>query len=365
MKESEAKGLSWPVALLVTGMICAMAFLMARMFATEDTHLLEHATLLPCTSSQSIQVLGKGVIYSDGTSLRALNASGRQIWSYVVGANCGYNVGDGGVAGWSDDLLVALNASSGEVMFSASLAQTVLSATTGAQYTAALVGEESNATMIVTENSGREIDRIALPDIIVLDYGFFNNGNMLWIMSLDTNGTVPMSQVTTYRPGRMQAGSITDSEQVVYEVMFNTPRVSAVGTTYIRVYDYAGTEDAAQRKLIYGWYLMDSAASQDGGMMAFVPMTEIGTRAEINDIRLIQGDTDRTIRMPFTCFDIAVRGSTVYGFSSEYVMIHGLAAGRAETYRLPFACDGLIGVTEGRSVALVSGDSVYLVSLPR
>ena len=365
MKESETKGLSWPVALLVTGMICLMAFLMARMLATGDTHILERATLLPCTASQSIQVLGKGVIYSDGTSLRALNASGRQIWSYVVGANCGYAVGDGGVAGWSDDLLVALNASSGEVMFSASLAQPVLSATTGAQYTAALVGEESDATLIVIENSGREIDRIALPDITVLDYGFFNSGNMLWVMSLDTNGTVPMSQVTTYRPGRMQAGSITDSEQVVYEVMFDTPRVSAVGTTYIRVYDYAGTENAAQRKLIYGWYLMDSTNTQDGGLMAFVPMTEIGTKAEINDIRLIRGDTDRTIRMPFTCFDIAVHGSSVYGFSSQYVMIHDLNAARAETYQLPFPCDGLIGVTAGKSVALVSGDSVYLVSLPR
>ena len=126
-----------------------------------------------------------------------------------------------------------------------------------------------------------------------------------------------------------------------------------------------GTENAAQRKLIYGWYLMDSTNTQDGGLMAFVPMTEIGTKAEINDIRLIRGDTDRTIRMPFTCFDIAVHGSSVYGFSSQYVMIHDLNATRAETYQLPFPCDGLIGVTSGKSVALVSGDSVYLVSLPR
>ena len=365
MKESETRGLSWPVALLVTGLICLMAFLAARLFATGDSHILDHVTQLPCTSSQSIQVLGKGVIYTDGTSLRALNASGRQIWSYVVGSRCGYSVGDGGVAGWSNDLLVSLNASSGEVFFSASLSQTVLSATTGSQYTAALVGAENDATLIVIENSGREIDRIALPDITVLDYGFFNNGNMLWVMSLDTNGTVPMSQVTTYRPGRMQAGSITDSEQIIYEVMFNTPRVSAVGTTYIRVYDYAGTEDASQRKLIYGWYLIDSVRSQEGGLMAFVPMAEIGTSAEINDIRLIQGDIDRTIRMPFTCFDIAVRGSTVYGFSRQYVMIHDINAARAETYQLPFACDGLIGITSGRSAVLVSGDSVYLVSLPR
>ncbi len=364
MNENETKGLSWPVALLVTAMICLMAFLMARMLSAEKERVLSRTTLLPCTSSQSIHVLGKGVVYTDGTSLRALNASGRQIWSYVVGSNCGYSVGEGGVAGWSGNLLVALNASSGEALFSASLGQNVLSAVAGSQYTAALVGEETDATLIVLENSGREIDRIALPDITVLDYGFFNGGAMLWVMSLDTNGTVPMSQVTTYRPGRMQAGSITDSEQVVYEVMFDTPRVSAVGTTYIRVYDYAGTEDTSQRTLVYGWYLMDSAASKGGTLMAFVPMTEIGTSARINDIRVIRGGLDRTIRMPFACFDIAVHGNAVYGFSEQYVMIRDVSAARAEVYRLPFSCDSLVGVTAGNAVVLVSGDSVYMVSLP-
>ena len=364
MKESETKGLSWPVALLVTLLICGMALLMARLFASSGSRALERVTLLPCTSSQSIEVLDKGVVYSDGTSLRALNAGGRQIWSYVVGAGCGFSVGSGGIAGWSNDLLVSLNASTGDAYFSASLGSTVLSAVSGPVYTAALVGEEGDGTLIIIEKNGREIDRVALPDVTVLDYGFFNNGNMLWVMSLDTNGTVPMSQIATYRPGRMQAGSISDSEQVVYEVMFDTPRVSAIGTTYIRVYDYAGTENTAERKLIYGWYLMDSDVSQGETLMAFVPMVEIGTSAAINDIRLIRGGTDKTIRMPFTCFDVAVRGSSVYGFSSQYVMVHGLNAPRAETYQLPFACDGLIGVTAGNAVVLVSGDSVYLVNLP-
>ena len=364
MKESETKGLSWPVALLVTLLICGMALLMARLFAAPRSRVLERVTLLPCTSSQSIEVLDKGVVYSDGTSLRALNASGRQTWSYVVGAGCGFSVGSGGIAGWSNDLLVSLNASTGDAYFSASLGSNVLSAVSGPVYTAALVGEEGDGTLIIIERNGREIDRIAMPDVTVLNYGFFNNGNMLWVMSLDTNGTVPMSQIATYRPGRVQAGSITDSEQVVYEVMFDTPRVSAIGTTYIRVYDYAGAENTAERKLIYGWYLMDSAEWQGETVMAFVPMVEIGTSAAINDIRLIKGGMDKTIRMPFSCFDVAVRGSNVYGFSSQYVMVHGLNAARAETYQLPFACDGLIGVTAGNAVVLVSGDSVYLVNLP-
>ncbi|MBQ6722586.1 MAG: MMPL family transporter [Clostridia bacterium] len=49
MKESETKGLSWPVALLVTLLICGMALLMARLFASSGSWVLERVTLLPCT----------------------------------------------------------------------------------------------------------------------------------------------------------------------------------------------------------------------------------------------------------------------------------------------------------------------------
>ena len=364
MKQNEAKRLSWPAALLVTLFICLIAFVIVRLITAPPSRELTGVTRLPCSSSQTVRILDKGVVYSDGTSLRALNGSGRQIWSYVVGSGCGFSVGDGGVAGWSGDLLVSLNASSGEAYFSATLPSNILSAVSGLQYTAALIGQEGNGTLVVIEQSGREIDRIDMSDITVLDFGFFNNGNMLWVMSLDTNGTVPMTQITTYRPGRMQAGSIRDSEQIVYEVMFDTPNVSAVGTTYIRVYDYQGVENVSARRLVYGWYLLDTDTTGDGTLMAFVPMTEIGTVAAINDIRLIRDNLDKTVRMPFTCFDIAVRGGNVYGFSSQYVMVRSLADARAQTWTLPFPCDGLIGVTSNKSVVLVSGDEVYMVSLP-
>ncbi len=364
MKTDEPKGLSWPLSLLVTLLICVLAFTASGLLTREKSHILSDTTVLPCTSSQAVQVLGKGVVYSDGTSLRALNDRGRQTWSYVVGANCGFNACESGVAAWSGDLLAVLNPENGAALFSGSLGQTILSATVGSGYAAALIGEESSATLIVLELSGREIDRIALEDITVLDYGFFNKGEMLWVMSLDTNGTIPMSQVTTYKPGRKQSGKITDSEQIIYEVMFESPNVYAVGTTYIRVYDYTGVENVGQRRLVYGWYLVDSNTTADGSLMAFVPMAEIGTTAEISDVRLIKGSTDRTIRMPFTCFSILTRGNAVYGFSDQYVMIHSLDAAQAETYQLPFQCDALIGITSNSSAVLVSGDSVYMVPLP-
>ena len=142
MKNDESKGLSWPLSLLVTLLICVLAYTAASLLTREKSHILSDTTVLPCTSSQAVQVLGKGVVYSDGTSLRALNDRGRQTWSYIVGANCGFNACESGVAAWSGDLLAVLNPENGAALFSGSLGQTILSATVGSSYAAALVGEE-------------------------------------------------------------------------------------------------------------------------------------------------------------------------------------------------------------------------------
>ena len=364
MNKREGKSLSWAMSLALALVVCLAGFVLARLLVRPAQTSLDDVTLLPCTSSQSIQILNQGVVYSDGASLRALNGNGRQIWSYVIGANCSFSVGGRNVAGWSNDLLVVLNGTSGDVLFSASLGETVLSAVTGDVYTGALVGEEGKASLVVMDKNGREVDRIAQTDTTVLDYGFFYNGNMLYVLALDTNGTVPMSQITTYRPGRMQAGSITDSEQVIYKVMFDANNVVAVGTTYVRVYDYTGTELTAKRKLVYGWDMLDSALQSSDPLMAFAPMAEIGTATEVSDIRMLSGDMDRTARMPFVCFAIAARGDVIYGFNRNYVMKYPVSAASATAYHLPFECNGSVGVTNEGNAVLVSGDSVYLVRLP-
>ena len=364
VNKREGGSLSWAKALVLSLAVCAAGFVLARLSVRPSQTSLNDVTLLPCTSAQSIEILNQGVVYSDGASLRALNGNGRQVWSYVIGANCGFSVGGNHVAGWSNDLLVVLNGSSGDVLFSASLGEAVLSAETGDVYTAALLGEEGDASLVVLDKNGREVDRIDQSDTTVLDYGFFNSGNMLYVLALDTNGTVPMSQITTYRPGRMQAGSITDSEQVIYRVMLDANNVVAVGTTYVRVYDYTGGEVVARRKLVYGWEMLDSEARNANPLMVFAPMAEIGTTTNISDVRMVGGDVDRTARMPFVCFTVAVHEDTVYGFSANHVMTYPVSAASATAYHLPFECNGAVGVTNDGNVVLVSGDSVYLVRLP-
>lgn len=365
MERIESKGLTWIAALIVTALITTSGILLAKWFTSMGGGAVGEATLLPCSASQNVSPLGDSVIYSDGTHLHALNSSGRQKWNYMVGAGLSYDANEDGVAAWAGNSIALLNGDSGTPLFSGVMDEKVISATMGSSYAAILIGEdEQNSTLLIMEHDGRQIDEISLPNLTVLQYGFFNNGNMLWIMSLDTEGTVPMSQLTTYRPGRMQSGNITDSDQVLYRVMFESPYVYTIGTTYMRVYDYTGVEDTTSRMLVYGWYLMDTGGSGDNALMAFVPMAQVDTEVNVSDVRMISDSVDRTVRMPFPCYALAVRNGRVYGFSEQYVMSYGLNDTKATVMQLPVYCDGMLGITENNAAILVSGESVYLVTLP-
>jgi len=361
----ETKGLGWGPALLIAALITLLSVLFAKGFTALGRSPAGSATLLPCSALQTIGPLNDGVVYSDGTHLHALNADGRQKWNYMVGSGFSFDAGGEGVAAWVNNSVALLESESGASLFSGVMEEKVISATMGSAHAAVLIGEdEQQSTLVVMEHNGHVIDEIALPNQTVLQYGFFNNGNMLWIMSLDTEGTVPMSQLTTYRPGRMQSGKIIDSDQVVYQVLFESPNVYTVGTTYAKVYDYTGVEDVSKRMLVYGWYLMDTGGSGGNTLMAFVPMAQVGSQVSVSDVRMISGGTDRTIRMPFPCHSIQIMNDRVYGFSDQYVMSCGIGDRKASVMQLPVYCDGMLGITDENSAVIVSGESVYLVALP-
>ncbi len=366
MEQWKNKELSWLNALLLTSMIVAVSALLAKGLTLLGRSPAGTKTLLPCSSTQVIEPLLDGVIYSDGTHLHALNSDGRQKWNYMVGVGFSFEAGESGVAAWTDTKLALLDADSGKSLFTGVMDEPIISAVMGDTYAGVLIGEDDQySTLIIMEHGGRQIDKITLPNVMVLQYGFFStNGQMLWVMSLDTEGTVPMSQLTTYRPGRMQSGNITDSDQVLYQVMFESPNVYTVGTTYAKVYNYTGVEDTARRKLIYGWYLMDSDGTGDGALMAYAPVAQVGTQVNVSDIRMICGNTDKTVRFPFPCYAVAVHGSTVYGFSDQYVMAIGLKDSKAKVTQLPVMCDNMLGITDKREAIMTSGSEVYLVTLP-
>lgn len=365
VENKPSRRISWVVVLIATALICVASYLVARQITSSPGNSLSQAISLPCTPDQEIVALGDGVIFNDGVTLHALDGRGRQMWGYTGGAGARFEVYDGGVASWNGSRLTLLDSGSGASLFSGSLEKNILSAKLGTEYVAVQIGEEYSSTLVVLTRGGQQVDKIELPNQTVLDYGFFSSGNMLWVMTLDTEGTLPVSVITTYRPGRIQTGKISSTDQVIYRVLFQSGNIKAVGRNYLLTYDYTGERTGDAAPLVYGWYLMDAGAPSDEVLMVFAPQGEVDSNVAVSDVRLLMGSRDRIIRMPFPCFSIYVLGGKVYGFNHQYVMICGINDAEPAAYQLPVSADRVLGLTGSGAAIVVSGDSVYLVPLPK
>ena len=365
MERERRARLPWAIVLLILALSCAIAIAAARIFVNATTRTsFTTPRRLDLNSVQSVQTVGDGFVYYDGNSIVEVDSDGRIRWSYLVGSGASYDARDAGVASWVGRTLTLIDGETGVPDYSGTMDANVVSARMGSTYAAVLLEPEDSGTIVLMETGGRQVDSIALSDQTVIDYGFFYNDSLFWTMVLDTDGTVPACTINVYRPGRSMVSSITDSEQMIYHAMFESAQLVTVGETHLKIYEYNGTEYEDRRRLLYGWTLADADDNSDNPMMAFVPNGEYDTGALMQDIRMIRGDRERTVRAPYGCEWLIATGDCVYGFTREgYVMEARLDRQQVNAYPLNLALDAVYGVTDDGVAVLGSGGEVYLARL--
>ena len=365
MERSRRSRLPWGIVLLIVALSCAIAYVAALIYVkTADSSSFTRVRSMQIDSVSKVEAVSDGLVVYDGSTIRKVNAQSLTGWSYAMGVGADFSAADAGVAAWNGRTLTLIDGSTGVTSYSGSMDETVLSARMGQVYTAVLLGPEHNSTIVLMESGGRRVDSITLADQTVVDYGFFYNDTLFWVMTLDTSGTVPCCTVSTYRPGRRIVGQITDSEQTLYRTLFRSSQIYCVGDTYVKVFDYNGKEKTDLRTLVYGWMLVDADETLDDPLMAFVPNGQYDASGEMRDVRMMRGSTSRTVRMPYVCESVVAKEDGVYGFSGDgYVMVAKLDRQKVDAYRLSTSFDQVYGVADGSIAMLSSGNTFYFVSL--
>ena len=366
MERQRSSRLSWGAALLIVILVTALSFGGARLFASvRSGGEFGNYKILDLPDNHALQTVGNGFVYYDGSSLSRVDSDGETHWNYLVGANAQFNARTSGVAAWSGEMLTLIDWEKGTTLCSSPMEGEVLSARLGAKYAAVLLGPEHDSTIVLMEPGGRHVDSIALPGETVLDYGFFSDDSLFWVMALDTSGTVPTCEISTYKPGKMIVGSITDSEQLMYQVMFQSSQVCTAGVTHLKVYDYTGTEDKSKRRLVYGWYLVSTDNDSDDPMMAYVVSSQYDANGSMQDVRMIRSNLDQVVRMPFGCKALVAKGDRVYGFSNEgHIMVAQAGEQKVNAYPVNVPMERVYGVTEDGVAVVGYGTQIYLVNLP-
>ncbi len=366
MERKQNSRLSWGGALLIVILVMALAFLGARVYTSvKARNAFGTYTMMDLPANQGLQVAGDGFVYYDGSSLTRVGSDGKTRWTYLVGANAQFSAATTGVAVWSGELLTLIDWETGTAESSSPLEGDILSAKLGGKYAAVLLAPEHDGSVQLLEPGGRLVDSIDMAGLTVLNYGFFSDDSLFWVMALDTSGTVPTCDISTYNPGKRIVGSISDNEQLMYQVLFQSTQVVCAGVTHLKVYDYTGTEEADKRKLIYGWYLVSADTDSIDPMMAYAVSAQYDAGQEMQDVRMIRSNVDQIVRMPFGCTSLVAKKNRVYGFARDgTVMIAQAGQSHVEAYPTGIPVDRVYGVTSDNVAVIGYGTQLYLCKLP-
>ena len=148
------------------------------------------AVKLRCISSQSIQPFGDSLLYYDGSSLICLSSNGNERWNYMVGSGASFHAGNSYVVIWRGSQLSILN-KNGRSTYDNNIGETIQFARAGEKYIAVVHGDDSTSegTTTVTfynpEGEKQDTESSAYQDMLVLDVGFFADGDYAWTTALD------------------------------------------------------------------------------------------------------------------------------------------------------------------------------------
>ena len=356
-----------PVVLVVTLVI----FTLVWSLSNTGRSAIGKATRVGATLSQNITPFGSSVIFYDGTTLHCMSAGGGSEWSYQIGTNADYDATQDRVVAWSGNDIYILN-SRGRLTYNDKMSDTIQFASIGANYVAAFVGEADNGVITVINNDGQIVDNITVEDQTLLDIGFFYSNTtssgaqaaeLMWVLGLDTTGTVISTELQTFQPGKLATGKSSLGENIAYNVFYADGLLNIVNTRQILHYNYRALEEKSPT-LIYGYTMEDVKTVGNITYKLLIPAQETNEGYHINNVRLMYGATDRVLHLPSECFAAQLGTKGVYGFSSNAVYVCRYGDNTFSSYAMPVNVTAVLGMITENRVVVASGSEIYVIELP-
>ena len=318
-------------------------------------------TRIGATLSQNVSPFGDSVIFYDGTTLHCVAATGGNEWSYQIGTNADYDATEKRIVAWSGNDLYILN-SRGRLIYNNKMSDAIQFASAGDEYVAVFVGDSDNGVVSVINSSGQIVDNIPVSNQTLLDIGFFMSTTtssaqpteLMWMLGLNTTGTVISTELQTYQPGKLSTGKSSLGEHIAYSI---------VTTRQILHYSYRALE-ASSATLIYGYTVEDVQQSGKTLYQLLVPAQEQSEGTSINNVRLMYGSVDRVLHLPGTCIAAKLGTKSVYGFSANAVYACRFGETTFRAYAMPINVTAVLGMMTDNRAVVASGSEIYVVELP-
>ena len=352
--------------------VLAAVIILAVFYALSSTgrESVGRVTRIGATLSQNVTPFGDSVIFYDGTTLHCMAATGGNEWSYQIGTNADYDATKERIVAWSGNDLYILN-SRGRLIYNNKMSDTIQFASAGSGYVATFVGEPDNGVVSVINEAGQIVDNVTISNQTLLDIGFFKavtsssaqETELMWVLGLDTTGTVISMELQTFQPGKLSTGKSSLGEHIAYMVYAVDGVLNVVDTRQITHYNYRVIEQSAAT-LIYGYTMQDVRQVGQTTYQLLVPAQERSEGTSITSVRLMYGSVDRVLHLPGECLYAALGTRSVYGFSQSAVYVCRYGETAFTAYSMPVNVTAVLGLISDNRVVVASGSDIYVVELP-
>ena len=327
-------------------------------------------TRIGATLSQHVTPFGDSVIFYDGTTLHCVAANGGNEWSYQIGTNADYDATQEKIVAWSGNDLYILN-SRGRLIYNNKMPDMIQFASAGDEYVAVFVGEADNGVVSVINASGQVVDNVTIEDQTLLDIGFFDaltsssaqEAELMWVLGLDTTGTVISTELQTFQPGKLSTGKSSLGENIAYMIYDKEGELNVVTTRQIMHYNYRVLEQN-NPTLIYGYTVEEVKENKEITYQLLIPSQESQEGISIKNVRLMYGNVDRVLHLPSPCLAAKLGTRAVYGFSQNALYVCPFAETTFTAYSLPVNITAVLGMISENRAVVASGSEIYVIELP-
>ena len=372
-KKKKKKKRSGSLTILALLLALALMIAISVAYALRETGRTDigRTTRIGATLSQNVSPFGDSVVFYDGTTLHCVSASGGTQWSYQIGTNADYDATQDRIVAWSGNDLYILN-SRGRLIYNNKMSDQVQFARAGETFVAVFVGEPDNGVVTVINTDGQIVDNVTISNQTLLDIGFFKATTsssaqateLMWVLGLDTTGTVISTELQTFQPGRLVTGKSSLGEHIAYMIFDTNGTLNIVTTREIMHYNYRALEESPA-SLIYGYTVEDVKTQGSVTYQLLIPAQESRSGIHLNNVRLMYGGIDRVLHLPSECLAARLGTRSVYGFSQNAVYACPFGETTFTAYALPVTITAVLGMITDNRVVVASGSEIYVIELPR
>ncbi len=267
---------------------------------------------------------------------------------------------------WGEHFIIVYDAN-GQPLISKPLQKIqILSARCSDTTFSAVTLEEGQHWIRVFDMEAKEIDKMLFPSESVLDFGYYGDDNLqMWALSIDSHGTIPISHMKTYQPGKSLTGKIDVNDQICYKVLPMEKVIYTVGVHHIHTWGYDNKE--LQEYHVYGWTLQDVAVDgKDKASFLMVPANTGDTQLPISAMWYIGSDgTQYRVSLPAGILRLMLAADGIYAASKDGVYEYDLKGEQKRFYKMPFTIDRIAAVVQGKAFVFQSGEEFYLVPVTK